>query len=67
MAKVLSIILIVAGAVLLIYGFNAYNAVASSANQAVNGMSTDKSIWLIVAGLSGAILGGFGLMLRSEH
>ena len=66
MSKVLSLILLVAGVVLLIYGFNAHNSVASSVSQAVSGTPTDKSIWLIAVGLAGVIAGGFGLMLRRE-
>ncbi len=64
MSKVLSIILLVAGVILLVYGINASNSVSSSVTQAVSGTPTNKSMWLIVAGVAGILAGGCGLFLR---
>jgi hypothetical protein len=58
MNKALSIAILVVGVVLLIFGINAHDSLASSAKEAVTGSPTDKSIWLIVLGLIGIILGG---------
>lgn len=58
MNKALSIALLIAGIVLLVFGINAHDSLASSAKEAVTGAPTDKSLWLIVLGLIGIIVGG---------
>lgn len=58
MNKALSIALLIVGVVLLIFGLNAHDSLASSAKEAVTGAPTDKSIWLIVLGIIGIIVGG---------
>lgn len=61
MNKGLSIALLIVGVILLIYGINAYNSVSSSISQTVQGAPSSKAIWLIVLGVIGIVLGGFGL------
>jgi Mn2+/Fe2+ NRAMP family transporter len=58
MNKALSIALLIVGVVLLVFGINAHDSLASSAKEAVTGAPTDRSIWLIVLGLIGIIVGG---------
>lgn len=58
MNKALSIAILVVGVVLLIFGINAHDSLASSAKEVVTGSPTDKSIWLIVLGIIGIIVGG---------
>jgi Mn2+/Fe2+ NRAMP family transporter len=58
MNKALSIALLIVGIVLLVFGINAHDSLASSAKEAVTGAPTDRSIWLIVLGLIGTIVGG---------
>jgi Mn2+/Fe2+ NRAMP family transporter len=58
MNKALSIALLLVGVVLLVFGINAHDSLASTAKEAVTGAPTDKSIWLIVLGLIGVIVGG---------
>jgi Mn2+/Fe2+ NRAMP family transporter len=58
MNKALSIALLLVGVVLLVFGINAHDSLASSAKEVVTGAPTDKSIWLIVLGLIGIIVGG---------
>lgn len=65
MSRVLSIIFLIAGIILLVYGIDASNSVSSSVTQAVSGTPTNKSIWLIVLGVIGILSGGCGLFLRS--
>ncbi len=48
--------------ILLIYGLNANNSVASSVSNTVTGNPTDKTIWLIALGAVGIVLGGGGLI-----
>jgi hypothetical protein len=64
MSKILSIVFLIAGIILLVYGINASNSVSSSVTQAVSGAPTNKSIWLIVLGVVGILSGGCGLFLR---
>jgi hypothetical protein len=62
MTKALSIALLIAGAVLLIYGLQSSDSVSSSVTRAVSGTPTDKTIWLIVLGGIGLIAGGCGII-----
>lgn len=58
MNKALSVAILIAGIVLLVFGINAQDSLASNAKEAVTGAPTDKSMWLIVLGLIGIIVGG---------
>jgi Mn2+/Fe2+ NRAMP family transporter len=58
MNKALSIAILIAGIVLLVFGINEQDSLASSAKEVVTGTPTDKSMWLIVLGLIGIIVGG---------
>lgn len=62
MNKPLSIAILVVGVILLIYGISAGDSVASTIKEGVTGTPTDKSLWLIIGGVVGIILGGFGLL-----
>ena len=66
MNKALSIAILVAGIVLLIFGINAHDSLASSAKEVVTGTPTDKSIWLIVLGIVGILVGGFSSFRRAR-
>jgi uncharacterized protein involved in exopolysaccharide biosynthesis len=56
--------LLVIGIVLLVFGINAHDSVASNAKEIVTGTPTDKSMWLIVGGIAGIIIGGLGSLFR---
>ena len=60
MNKSLSLAFLVAGVVLLVFGLNSSDSVASSVSEAVTGTPTDKSMWLIVLGAVGVVAGGVG-------
>jgi hypothetical protein len=64
MNKAVSIAILVAGIILLIFGINAHDSLASSAKEVVTGTPTDKSIWLIVLGVVGILVGGFSAFRR---
>ncbi len=64
MNRALSIAILIAGVVLLVFGINAQDSVASSAKEIVTGTPSDKSIWLIVLGIIGIIVGGLSSMFR---
>ncbi len=56
----LSIILLIAGAVMLIFGFIASDSIASSFSRLFTGEPTDKAILLIIGG---AVALGAGLII----
>lgn len=60
MNKTISLVFLVVGVVLLIYGLNASDSVASSVSEAVTGTPTDRSMWLIILGAVGVVVGGVG-------
>ena len=64
--KAVSIALLIAGIILLIYGINASNSVASSVKNAVTGTPTDHSVWLIVGGAVAGGIGLFGLLRKGD-
>jgi multisubunit Na+/H+ antiporter MnhG subunit len=59
MNKILSIIFIVIGVILGIYGFQASDSIGSSFSRLFTGTPTDKTIWLLIAG---AVLVAVGLV-----
>jgi hypothetical protein len=61
MNKPISIALLAIGVLLLILGLSAGDSIASNVKETVTGTPTDKSVWLIVGGVLGIIIGGFGL------
>jgi hypothetical protein len=63
MSKTLFVVLLLVGGILLVYGVDSANSVSSSVAQAVSGAPTDKTIWLIVAGIAGVAAGGLGIVL----
>ena len=64
MNRIVFVAILVIGVVLLVFGINAHDSIASNAKEAVTGTPTDKSIWLIVLGIAGIIVGGLGAMIR---
>jgi hypothetical protein len=67
MNKALSIAFLIVGVILLIYGINAHDSLASSAKEALTGSPTDKSLWLIVLGVIGIVVGGFGTLFGNRR
>ena len=59
--------LFVAGIVLLIFGLNSADSVASSVSETVTGAPTDKSIWLIILGILAILSGGAGFFLGRRN
>ena len=66
MNRPLSLAILVVGVILLLFGINAHDSVVSSAKEAVTGTPTDKSLWLIILGVVGIIVGGFGALFRGN-
>jgi drug/metabolite transporter (DMT)-like permease len=61
MNKILSIVLLVVGIVLIVYGINASNSAASGVYRAFTGTPTDKTVWLLVIGIVLGLVGLFGM------
>jgi hypothetical protein len=66
MNKALSFALIVVGAILLIYGFNASESIGSEISEMFTGAPTDKTVWLLLGGIVAIALGIGGLAIRSR-
>ena len=55
-----SIILLVAGIVLLIFGFTSMDSINSSFTKFFSGHPTDKSMWLLIGGAVATVVGLVG-------
>jgi hypothetical protein len=66
MNKLISVGLLIAGLVAIIYGINASESVASGFSRLFTGAPTDKTIWLLVGGGVAAIIGTAGIFRRSS-
>ena len=62
MQSVVGIVLLVVGVVLMIFGMQASASVGSRLSELFTGAPSDRTIWLLVAGVAVAIL-GLGLLL----
>ena len=62
MNRSLSLALLVSGIVLLIYGISASDSIGSDFSRLFTGAPTDKSIWLLVAGVVISTVGLAGML-----
>ena len=65
MNKPLGIALLVAGIILTIFGINASESFSSDVSRFFTGTPTDKSVWLMIAGVIAAVVGFFLTLGRS--
>ena len=63
MNKIIGLALLVVGAVLLYFGYNAYNSAASEVSEFVTGSPTDNAVWYLVGGALAVII-GIGALLK---
>jgi hypothetical protein len=66
MNKPVSIALLAGGVLLIIFGINASNSFSSDVSRVVTGSPTDKSVWMLVAGVVAAVIGLVGLLRGSK-
>ena len=66
MNRMISIILLVAGLVLLIYGLSALDSIGSSFSRFFTGAPTDKTMWLLIGGAVCAAIGVSGVVRSSK-
>jgi hypothetical protein len=57
MNKIISLTLLVGGAVLMIVGINATNSLSSDVSRFFTGSPTDKAIWMLIGGGIAAVIG----------
>ncbi|HEX9784097.1 MAG TPA: DUF3185 family protein [Opitutaceae bacterium] len=62
MNKVISLALLVVGAVLIIYGISASDSLGSDFSRFFTGSPTDRTIWLLIGGIVAAAVGAGSLM-----
>jgi hypothetical protein len=61
MNKAISTALLVGGAILLVFGFQASDSFSSEVSRTFTGNPTDKAMWLLVGGAVLAVVGLIGL------
>ncbi|MEN9840461.1 MAG: hypothetical protein RL376_261 [Verrucomicrobiota bacterium] len=66
MNKLISLLLLVGGLVLVVYGINASDSLSSSFSRFFTGSPTEKSIWMLIGGVVCAALGLGGLLRGSN-
>ena len=58
MQRIVGIVLIVVGILMLIWGIQAADSVASEFSEFFTGNPTDRSMWLMIGGVAAMIVGG---------
>jgi uncharacterized membrane protein YidH (DUF202 family) len=66
MARIISILLIVAGIVLIVYGYVALESMSSDISRLFTGSPTDKAVWMFGGGIFVTVIGIFGLLTSSK-
>ena len=67
MNKTFSLVLLVGGTILAIYGFQAANSFGSDVSRFFTGSPTDKSIWMLIGGIVAIIAGLAGTFRTSRQ
>ncbi len=57
MNKIAPVVLVAGGITLIIFGINATESFSSDVSRFFTGAPTDKSVWLLVAGIVAAVAG----------
>ena len=63
MNKIIGLAILVAGVILLYFGYTEYNSTASKVTEVVTGNPTDNATWFLVGGAVAAII-GLGVILK---
>jgi hypothetical protein len=66
MNKPFSLVLLVVGISLLIYGVSASDSLGSDFSRFFTGSPTDKTMWLLIGGAAASVAGAAGLLLRGS-
>jgi hypothetical protein len=66
MNKIISLVLLVGGIALIVYGINASDSISSSFSRFFTGNPTDKTIWLLIGGIAATVVGLVGMLRGSK-
>jgi hypothetical protein len=66
MNKPISLVLLVTGISLLIYGVSASDSLGSDFSRFFTGSPTDKTMWLLIGGAAATVAGAAGLLSRGS-
>ena len=66
MNKAVALAVLAGGILLLILGINAYDSSSSEISRFFTGSPTDKSVWMLVGGTVGTVIGAGGLLRLSR-
>ena len=64
MNQIISLALIIAGVILIVFGVNATQSFGSDLSRFFTGSPTDKSIWMLIGGI---VVTGLGLFSAQRH
>ncbi len=66
MNKIVSLALLIAGIILIGYGFSASDSIGSSFSRFFTGSPTDRTIWFLLGGIAAAAVGAGGLLFSGN-
>jgi hypothetical protein len=66
MNKLVSLILLVGGIILIIYGIQASDSISSEFSRLFTGSPTDKTLWMLIGGGVATIIGATGFFSGSK-
>jgi len=66
MKQIIGIAFLAVGIVLLCLAYNSYHSAASGVSRVFTGTSTDKTVWLVVGGVLGSVVGLGSLLIGSK-
>jgi len=66
MNRIVSLVLLVGGIILIIYGVTASKSFGSDVSRFFTGSPTDKTIWLLIGGCVAAAIGAGGMLRGSK-
>ncbi len=61
MNKIISLAILAAGIILVVYGVSATQSFSSDVSRFFTGSPTDKAIWMLIGGIAAIIIGVAGL------
>lgn len=67
MNKLPSLVLLVVGVILLVYGMSASDSIGSGFSRLFTGSPTDKTLWLLIGGAVMAVIGATGMFRGSRN
>jgi len=62
MKAVISLVLLVVGIVLIVFGVGATNSFSSDVSRFFTGSPTDRAVWMLIGGIAAVVVGLFTLL-----